>query len=115
VRNSAHCPHPEAAFAYARFLARPDTQRAFAAHHGQPAHVSAWEDREIDQRFGGSFAATRRTIEAAWIRPRHDGYLRFQAEAGNLIEAHLRGDIGEGSLYEALCRGFRASFVRPAA
>ena len=108
---SAHCAHPGAALAYARYLARPDTQRAFAAHHGQPAHVSAWEDRDIDLRFGGSFGATRRTIEAAWVRPRHNGYLRFQAEAGTLIEACLRGDMAEAALYDALCRDFRASFA----
>jgi len=108
---SAHCAHPGAALTYARYLALPDTQRAFAAHHGQPAHVSAWEDSTINQRFGGSFAATRRTIEASWVRPRHNNYLRFQAEAGTLIETHLRGDMGEGVLYDALCRDFRASFV----
>ncbi len=112
---SAHCAHPQAAFAYARYLARSDTQRAFAAHHGQPAHVSAWEDTDIDRRFGGSFGATRRTIEEAWVRPRHNGYLRFQAEAGNLIEAHLRGNLGgnlgDGALHDALCRDFLASFV----
>jgi multiple sugar transport system substrate-binding protein len=108
---SAQCARPEAALAYARHLARPDTQRAFAAHHGQPAHVSAWEDSAIDEQFGGSFSATRRTIEAAWIRPRHNGYLRFQAEAGTLIEAHLRGKLGEDSLFDALCRGYRSSFL----
>ena len=110
---SAQCAQPEAALAYARFLARPDTQRAFASHHGQPAHVSAWQDRSIDERFGGSFSATRRTIEAAWVRPRHNGYLRFQAEAGPLIEAHLRGGIGEVGLYDALCRTFRSSCICP--
>lgn len=108
---SALCAAPEAAMAYARYLARPDTQRAFAAHHGQPAHVSAWQDPAIDARFGGCFAATRCTIEAAWIRPRHNGYLRYQAEAGPLIEAHLRKEMGEAALYDALCRSFAASFV----
>ncbi len=108
---SVHCPHPEAALAYARYLVQTDTQRAFAAHHGQPAHVSAWEDTAINRRFGDSFAATRRTIEAAWVRPRHNGYLRYQAEAGTLIERHLRGDLTETALYDALCRDFRASFT----
>lgn len=108
---SAHCAAPEAALAYARYLARPDTQCAFASHHGQPAHSSAWRDSAIDQRFGGSFAATRRTIEAAWVRPRHNGYLQFQAEAGRKIEAHLRNDLTESALHEALCRDFAASFT----
>jgi len=66
---SAYCAEPAAALAYIRYLATSATQKAFAAHHGQPAHVDAWNDRDIDARFGGCFAATRATMEAAWIRP----------------------------------------------
>lgn len=106
---SAGCPHPEAALAYARYLAQEATQRAFARHHGQPAHAGCWEDAEIDARFGGTFAATRRTIEAAWVRPRFHGYLAFQAEGGELIEAHLRGATSEAALFDALCRAWRSS------
>lgn len=108
---SVHCRSPEAALTYARFLARPDTQQAFAAHHGQPAHVTAWDDKGIDRQFGGSFRGTRQTIDAAWVRPRHNGYLPFQADAGPLIEAHLRGHTSEVATYDALCRTFGASFV----
>jgi len=108
---SAQCAQPEAALAYARHLARPDTQRVFAAHHGQSAQDSAWKDSQIDQRFGGSFSATRQTIEAARIRPRHNGCLRFQAGAGTLIESHLRGTFGADSLHVARCRGYQSGFL----
>jgi multiple sugar transport system substrate-binding protein len=94
--------HPEAARAYAAFLAEPETQRAFALHHGQPARVEAWHDEAIDRRFGGGFSATRASIEQAWTRPRYPGYLRFQAKAGALIEAHLRGEVSERALVGAL-------------
>jgi multiple sugar transport system substrate-binding protein len=99
---SAATRHPEAARAYAGFLADPRTQRQFAMHHGQPARVEAWDDRDIDRRFGGFFSATRASIEQAWTRPRYQGYLRFQARAGALIEAHLRGEVSEGALIGAL-------------
>ena len=78
------------------------TQRAFAAHHGQPARVECWEDGAIDRRFGGCFSATRATMERAWIRPRHDGYVAFQAKAGPLVENHLKGGIGEADLLDTL-------------
>jgi multiple sugar transport system substrate-binding protein len=93
----------DAAFAYLRFAARAASQKdIFAHHHGQPAHVDVWNDPGIDARFGGFFSATRGTIERSWIRPRYDGYLSFQTRAGNLIEAHLRGNLSERRLLDSL-------------
>ena len=43
-------------------------------------------------------------MEACWIRPRYTGYLTFQAKAGELIEAHLRGDFSGDALLSELER-----------
>ncbi|HVR67996.1 MAG TPA: extracellular solute-binding protein [Verrucomicrobiae bacterium] len=110
---SAHCAHPEAAMAFARYAASAETQRGFAQHHGQPARIEAWRDGEIDARFGGCYSATLRTMEQCWIRPRFAGYLGFQAKAGTLIERHLRGDIAQRELLDQLQREFE-SCGRPA-
>jgi multiple sugar transport system substrate-binding protein len=99
---SARCRHPEAALAYSRYLSSAEVQMAFADHHGQPARAEAWGDPAVDRRFGGTFSGTRRSIEAAWIRPRYPGYLSVQAAGGDLVEAHLRGDIAETVLLEQL-------------
>jgi multiple sugar transport system substrate-binding protein len=99
---SAHSVHPEAAKTYLLFLMEPATQRAFAAHHGQPARIDAWEAPAIDARYGGCYSTTRATIDAAWIRPRYAGYLEFQAEGGTLVERHLRGELAESALLERL-------------
>jgi multiple sugar transport system substrate-binding protein len=112
VGVSARTAHPAAAFAYVRYLMRADTQRAFAVHHGQPALVETWEDPAIDVRFGGCFAATRATMERCWIRPRYDGYLAFQKQAGDLMELHLRGAVGEAALLERLQRLHAAAAPR---
>jgi multiple sugar transport system substrate-binding protein len=90
------------ALAYVRYLAETATQKAFAASHGQPARIDSWEDPAIDSRFAGCFSATRSTIEAAWIRPRYLGYLRFQEKGGMLVERHLRGEITEHDLLSRL-------------
>lgn len=95
----------KAALAYVRFAARAQSQRAIIAlNHGQPAHLAAWDDTEIDGYFGGFFSTTRETIEKSWVRPRYDGYLTFQAKAGGLIEAHLRGDLAEHQLIDRLMK-----------
>jgi multiple sugar transport system substrate-binding protein len=106
---SAYCADPGAALTYARFAAAAATQAAFALHHGQPARSDAWHDAKIDARFGGCYAATLRTMESCWIRPRFAGYLGFQAKAGDLIEQHLRGNITERDLLDRLQRLFGAA------
>jgi multiple sugar transport system substrate-binding protein len=101
---SAASAHREAAIAFACFAARLATQIDFAHHHGQPARRECWEDTGINARFGGCYLDTRATMEQCWIRPRYDGYLRFQKAGGDLIESHLRGELGEGALLDRLAR-----------
>lgn len=111
---SARCREPEAALAYVAYLMRPDTQIAFAAHHGQPGRIEAWRDAGLDGRFGGCFSRTMRTMVAAWTRPRYLGYLRFQAAAGDLVEAHLRGGVAEAKLLRQLAALHGAAAAPPA-
>jgi multiple sugar transport system substrate-binding protein len=102
---SAHTAEREAAFAYAGFLASAKTQKdLFAAHHGQPARVEAWDDAAVNARFGNFFADTRATMDAAWLRPRYAGYLAFQHRAGTLVENHLRGALNETQLLTSLAK-----------
>jgi multiple sugar transport system substrate-binding protein len=100
---SARTSFPEAAEAFAAFVARSDTQCAIiAGHHGQPAHRDAWHDRDIDIHFGGFFSSTRATIENSSIRPRFPGYMAVQRMAGPLIENHLRGGHDEATVLAGL-------------
>ena len=41
-------------------------------------------------------------MEAAWIRPRYAGYLKFQAKGGDLVEQHLRGEFSGDELLDRL-------------
>lgn len=95
--------------AYARFAAAAETQMSFALNHGQPARLEAWLDPDLDRRFGGTYSATRATLEGAWIRPRYAGYLGFQKRGGELMERHLRGHLGEAALLDALAAEFALS------
>jgi multiple sugar transport system substrate-binding protein len=104
---SARTRHRAEALDYVRFAAGRagrDAQRAFAMHHGQPARREAWEDAAINQRFGGCYRETLATMDAAWIRPRYQGYLAFQAAGGELVEAYLRGHITNDRLLAELQR-----------
>ncbi len=56
---------------------------------GQSADRRAWLDPEADRRSGGFYSATRRTVEAAWVRPRFAGYVAFQAAASAVLRDGL--------------------------
>ena len=38
------------------------------------------------------FITTRLTLDQAWIRPRHNGYMKFQDESGNIINEYLQSN-----------------------
>jgi multiple sugar transport system substrate-binding protein len=90
---SSRCHQPEAALAYARFVASPECQRGiYLAAGGQPGHRSAWLDDEADHIAGGYFRAILPTLDAAYLRPRFDGYMRFQDEGALAVHAALRAE-----------------------
>ena len=109
---SAYCRHRSAALDYVRFAAELATQHAFALHHGQPARREVWLDDVVNQRYGGCYRDTLATMDACWIRPRHLGYLPFQAVGGDLIEAHLGGMLAQDALLDQLQKSYAASFVK---
>jgi multiple sugar transport system substrate-binding protein len=88
---SAASPAVGEAVRYATFVADPGTQRTvYFQGGGQPGHRSAWTDRAVNAACGGFFRATLPAVDAALLRPRHDGFLAFQQRAGELVHGWLR-------------------------
>jgi len=91
IAVSARTAHAAAAFDFAVWVAGAEAQRGpFAAAGGQPGHASAWEDDAVNAAAGDFYRATRATLEGAWVRPRHDGYMPFQHAASTCLNAALR-------------------------
>ena len=69
------------------WLMSDPTQRGFIPDHdGQPGLRSAWADPKVNAAWGNFYSQTAATLEAAAIRPRHDGYIALQTRAS----AYLR-------------------------
>jgi multiple sugar transport system substrate-binding protein len=100
----------EVAADFAFWVASAEVQRGpYAASGGQPGNAAAWDDPAVDAPTGGFYSRTRATLEGAWVRPRHDGYMGFQNEAAHrLNEALRRGEDGR-ALVEDLNRRFAES------
>lgn len=77
-------------------------------HDGQPGLRRAWADPRVNANWGQFYTNTAATLEAAAIRPRHDGYIRFQTMASHLLREAFesrtpaeRAIAGLGDLFEA--------------
>ena len=78
------------AIEYAFWIASAECQKSlFYESGGQPGNSVAWEDDKINKETNNFFRGTRKTLDLAWVRPRHNGYMKFQDESGNLINEYL--------------------------
>lgn len=92
---SAYCAHPERARDFAYWIASGQVQSGpYAAAGGQPGHSAAWRSAAVNAPVGNFYASTRATLDGAWVRPRHDGYMPFQNAAAERLNEALRGREG---------------------
>ncbi|HEU4987782.1 MAG TPA: extracellular solute-binding protein [Rhizobiaceae bacterium] len=111
IAVSAFSSEREAAIDFAYWVAGGDVQRGtFAQAGGQPGHAAAWEDDTVNAITGNFYRDTRATLEGAWLRPRHDGYMSFQEAASERLNQGLTGKHAAGAVIDDLNRLFRGSF-----
>ena len=90
IAVSAFCENPDAAIDFAHWIASGDVQKAdYATTGGQPGHADAWEDSSVNLATADFYRATRATLNGAWVRPRHDGYMGFQQSASDRLNEGL--------------------------
>jgi multiple sugar transport system substrate-binding protein len=91
-------------------LAAVNFQLRFSPMGGQPGHAAAWEDEAVNAPVAGFYQNTRATLEGAYVRPRHDGYMGFQAAASDRLNDGLKSREDGKSVISALNRLYRESF-----
>ena len=110
IAVSARGAHQDEAQAFALWVAGRDAQCGPFAHAGgQPGHAAAWEDDGVNAAADDFYRATRATLEGAWVRPRHDGYMPFQDTASVRLIRGLREQEPAAAIVDDLNRLFRAS------
>lgn len=112
IAVSARTAHPELCTRFALWLASAGVQRGlYAENNGQPGNAWAWSDPGVNAAVGSAYQQTRLTHEAAWLRPRHAGYMGFQHEGSDILTDALRGRIAPEAALDALDARFNASFA----
>lgn len=101
-------PSPELK-AHLLWLMSRDAQINFIpAHDGQPSRREAWFDNGVNRRWNGFYRQTAETIEAAYVRPRHDGYIAFQSKASALLRDAFETNTAAASVLAQLQDLYRA-------
>jgi len=112
IAVSAFSANKSAAIDFAYWIASGEVQRGrYAASGGQPGHAAAWQDDTVNAATHDFYRATRRTLEGAWVRPRHDGYMGFQQAASDRFNEGLANGHTPSAVIADLNRLFRESFA----
>jgi multiple sugar transport system substrate-binding protein len=89
---SARCAYPAEACAYGAWLCGADVQHGlYVESGGQPGNRVAWTDDHANAITHEFFRDTWATLQNAYVRPRHAGFVTFQEASGVIIHDFLRG------------------------
>lgn len=95
---SSKCAELETAVAYSAFVGSPECQKSlFFESGGQPGHLAAWKDEEVNRLSEQYFLNTLPALQRAFLRPRYHGSMYFQDHAGDVVRDYLMkgGDENE--------------------
>lgn len=103
IAVSAHTSHLDEARRYAFWVASAHAQRSvYFDGGGQPGNAAAWDDDRLNRETLDFFRGTRRTLEAAYVRPRTPGYIEFQDRVSPWVTETIAGRMPEATLARRL-------------
>jgi multiple sugar transport system substrate-binding protein len=112
IAISANSKHKDLALEYAFWIASAECQSGvFFQAGGQPANMVAWQDEKCNQVSHNFFNDTINTLEASYLRPRHDGYMAFQDIGGDVIHACLTGQKDVPATVATINEAYERSFA----
>jgi multiple sugar transport system substrate-binding protein len=113
VAVSSRSHHPEEALAFVEWIVSPRIQSTFYVEHGgQPGHRLAWMDAGANRLTNNFFYCVYPAMQRSYMRPRYDGYLRFQDYAGDSIREFLIRHRDPGSTLNEMDHLYRESLKK---
>ncbi len=100
---SAQCKNIDLAVAYAAFVGSPSCQQSlYFESGGQPGHLSAWNNEEVNRLSQNYFSNTLPALQRAFLRPRYHGSMFFQDHAGDVVRDYVMKGGDEQSVLNTL-------------
>lgn len=107
---SADSAHVDVAMDYAQFVGSSQVQSTlYVDNGGQPGHLKAWQDVEVNRRTSNFFLNTLPTLERAFLRPRYFGHMHFQDHAGDVVVDYLKNGGEEQVVLDKLNEMYKQS------
>lgn len=87
---SQYCLFKTKAIEYLQYTTSAKNQEhLYFENGGQPAHMQAWTSRANNAATHQFFQRTLPALQRAYLRPRYNGYIHFQDQAGDIIRQYL--------------------------
>ncbi len=111
IAVSAFSENRQAAIDYAYWVAGGAVQSGlYPEAGGQPGHDAGWTDDAVNAATHDFYRNTRQTLETSFLRPRHNGYMRFQAEASQALNEALSDGATAHAAIARINKLFEESF-----
>jgi multiple sugar transport system substrate-binding protein len=107
---SSQCQHVDEAIRYGMFVASADVQSGpYFDSGGQPGHRRAWLSDRVNAASNEFFRSTLLSLDHAYLRPRYNGYLKFQEDSWYALHAFLETGGAADQLLDRLDEMYRHS------
>ena len=93
----------------------PVQSTVYIENDGQPAHRLTWLKMGKDPRYSGFLTGARRTMDAAWTRPRSPWFLGFVDAVCEIMPSFFLNDRSEEAFLRDINALYRKYSVREAA
>ena len=112
IAITSSCSNVHEAANYAAWICSDEVQSTIYVNaQGQPGNKTAWENKQANAITNNFFAGTMPSLTNAYIRPRYQGWPKFQQFLGETIHAYLVNDTDPALVLEKLEVAYTASYL----
>lgn len=112
IAITSSCSNVQEAANYAAWICSDDVQSTIYVNaQGQPGNKTAWENKQANAITNNFFASTMPSLTHTFVRPRYQGWPKFQTFLGETIHAYLLHDTAPALVLEKLQTAYTASYI----
>jgi multiple sugar transport system substrate-binding protein len=112
IAITSSCSNVHEAANYAAWICSDDVQSTIYVNaQGQPGNKKAWENKQANALTNNFFTCTMPSLTNAYVRPRYQGWPKFQQFLGETIHAYLMNDTDPALVLEKLQAAYCASYL----
>jgi multiple sugar transport system substrate-binding protein len=112
IAITSSCSNVQEAAHYAAWICSDNVQSTIYVNaQGQPGNKKAWENKQANALTNNFFASTMPSLTNAYVRPRYQGWPKFQTFLGETIHAYLVHDTDPALVLEKLQAAYTSSYL----